>query len=899
MKRVFRLPGSRKRIDDDVDAELAFHLEGRVEDLMEREGLSRADAEREARRRFGNYESYRREATSIDHTMLDRRNRMELFDAIRRETRHAARTLLRTPSFSLIAILTLALGLGAATTIFTLLDRVVIRPLPYPNADRLIHIGTLWPKIKAGEEYSLSKGQYFYFKKNSNVLADLLMYDTDMLVVQGDGEHPAERIPTLEVSMNTFDMLGIRPRMGRVFNAEESLAPDGDPRVALISEGYWKRRFGADPHIVGKRLPLGPNQSLEIIGVLPAGAAVLDVRSDIWIRNYLNPSAHPANNHTHHAIGLLKPGVTVAAAQADIQRVQNLMMAQYPDVYRDGFVKATGFAMHVSSLRDRVVGPSIARALWLLFGAVGFVLLIAAANVANLFLVRIDARRREVAVRSALGAGRAHLAVHYLTESLLLSVVSAAAAVGLGLALLKILLAVAPQSLPRLAEVSLDWRSIAFCIVVALAFGLAFGLLPLGSTGVDIGALRDGARGMTTSRSRELARRALVLAQVSLAVLLLSGGGLMAKSFARLRDVRPGFDPTGVVTMTVMLPSSRYQSSASLSFWRDALTRIEAIPGVLHAGASGSLPLADAGGCSYVITDATGDGEHGNCMPETVVTPGYFEAMGIQIRGTLPTWQSVLAGEGPTIVTAAFAKRFWQTEDVIGRTVKPYNPTAAAFPVVGIAPEIRANGLQNPPIEEVYFAAVPPPGMPPQMSWGPYRAMHLVVRAPTLSASAVTAAVRGAIGQVDPQVPISDVMTMEAIVGKSMAETSFTMLMLLIAATVALTLSAVGIYGVISYIVGQRRTEIGIRVALGAQVGQVVRLVIGQSMTLAVVGVAIGVAVALAGTRLLGSLLYDVSPTDPLVLAGTAIVLLIVALLACVGPTRRAARIDPVEAMRA
>ena len=323
---------------------------------------------------------------------------------------------------------------------FTLLDRVVIRPLAYPNANRLVHLGTLWPKVKEGEEYMLSKGQYFYFKTNSRVLTDVAMYDEDMLVVPGDAAHPAERVPEVDVSASTFRLLGIRPELGRAIGEEDERLPNGDPRYALISHGYWLRRFGGDPHVVGKRLMTGDTTSLEIIGVLPAGATIPDVNADVWIREYLNPSEPPINNHTHSAIGLLKPNVTVASALADIQRVQRRMQEQYPTVYAKGFLDRSGFAMNVTSLRDHVVGASIVRGLWLIFGAVAFVLLIAAANVANLFLVRIEARRREVAVRTALGADRTHLAIHYLTESMLLAVAAGAAAIAMAGLLLHVVL---------------------------------------------------------------------------------------------------------------------------------------------------------------------------------------------------------------------------------------------------------------------------------------------------------------------------------------------------------------------------------------------------------------------------------------------------------------------------
>jgi putative ABC transport system permease protein len=900
LRRAFRLPSTRRRLRQELDDELRFHLEGRIEELMERDGLSRNQADSEARRRFGDYGAYRQQARHIDDSMLTRRHRMEFFDTLRRETQHAGRALLRAPSFSVITIVTLALGLGAATTIYTLLDRVVIRPLPYPHAERMLHVGTLWPKVQADAEFAISKGQYFYFKKNSTTLADMLLYDEEMEVIPGDGDHPPERVPTFLVSANTFSVLGIRPELGHVFAAD--LERSQDPTAALISHGYWQRRFGGDPSIIGKRLPLSADWTLEIVGVLPPNASLPDGKADIWMRNYLNPKEPPQNNHTHRTIALMKPGATVQAVAAEITGLQNQMMREYPDVYSPSFVNRVGFAMHVTSLRDAIVGGPIARALWLLFAAVGFVLLIAGANVANLFLVRIDARRREAAVRTALGAERSHLAVHYLTESLLLSIAAGLGAIALGDALLHVILAIAPQSLPRVDEVTFDGRSVMFCMTAAMAFGVVFGVLPLISSGVDVGMLRDGGRGLTISRSNDLARKALALAQVALAVVLLAGAALMVKSFARLRGVRPGFDPVGVESMTLFLPSSRYKTAADEeAFWRDLTRRVEALPGVTHAGATDNLPLAGGFGCTGVITDAPGP-DNGNCMPMVMVTPGFFETMGIKLRGVTPTWSDVEAGSGPLVVSQAFAKRFWADQNAVGHTVKPFSNGMPSFPVVAVAEDIRGTGLQNPPVEAIYFPIISPSNASTAKWgtgwWADHRQMSLVVRAPNAHPEALVNSIRTIVTQIDPQVPIADIQSMELVVSKSTAETSFTMLVLLIAATIALALSAVGIYGVISYVVGQRRAEIGIRMALGAQVREVSRLIVSQSMRLAGTGVMVGLFGAIAGTRLLRSLLFETSPTDPVVLALTAGTLLVVALIASFGPTRRAAKIDPVEAMR-
>jgi putative ABC transport system permease protein len=821
---------------------------------------------------------------------------MALLEAVHRESAHAVRSLVRAPSFSLIAILTLALGLGAATTIFTVLDRVVLRPLPYPHADRLVQLTTLWPKVKAGEEYALSKGQYFFFKKNSNVLQDIAMYDEEIAIVPGDGAHPAERVPMIDVSASTFSLLGMRAEKGRLFTADQELAPDGSPGVAVISHGYWQRRFGGDPNIIGKKLQLG-DETLEIIGVLDPEASTPNAKADIWIRNHLDPTAAPQNNHTHQAIGLLKPNVTVDAARADLKRVQAQMQAEYPRIYAPEFLARSGFMVNVTSLRDFVLGPTIARALWLIFGAVAFVLLIASANVANLFLVRIESRRREVAVRTALGAARSHLAAYYLVESVLLSLVAAVGALAIGYALLRVVLAVAPQSLPRLETVHLDSLSVSFCVGLSLVFGIVFGLLPLTSGTADLSLLRDGGRGLTTSKSRDMARGGLVLAQVALAVLLLSGAGLMVKSFANLRSVRPGFDPTGVVTMTVILPQGTDRAPGqAAAFWKSFLTRVQALPGVRAAGAAGGLPLTGQSGCSSVVIDHPGPtGETDNCMPWVLVTPGYFEAMSIPVQGELPTWSTMEARTAPTVVAAAFAKRFWGDARAVGETIRPFNPKQPPFPVIGVAGDVRANGLQSPPIQAVYFPIVPASGT---QYYGTPTGLSVVVKAPSLGSAAVAQSVRRVLAEVEPNALIEDIQPMETIVAHSTAQTSFTMLLLLLSAAIALALSAVGIYGVISYVVSQRHGEIGIRMALGAQMADVVRMVVGQSLKLAAIGAAIGLVAAIAGMRALQSMLFNVSASDPFILVGTAVALLLVGALASLGPARRAAKIDPVEAMR-
>jgi predicted permease len=517
--------------------------------------------------------------------------------------------------------------------------------------------------------------------------------------------------------------------------------------------------------------------------------------------------------------------------------------------------------------------------------------------VANLFLVRIDARRREVAVRTALGAGRSQLALFYLSESVLLALAASVCAVAFGAGLLRVALLIAPQTLPRLGEVWLDWRSVAFCVATATAFGVLFGLIPLASATVDVATLRDAGRGLTTSRRRERVRRLLVVSQVGLAIVLISGAAVVTKSFFRLASVKPGFDPSGVLSMDVILPGMRYRSFREAgTFWHEVIARVEALPGVVRAGATEMLPLADGFGCTSILTDVIGpDGPQGQCMPLSTVTPGYFETMGIKLHGPAPTWSDVETGVGPVVVSRAFAKRFWGTTDPVGHTVKPLNVDLPAFPVIAEAEDIRGKSLSDPAPEVAYLPVIPRTGT---KYWEGARSLTLVVRAPSVSEAALVTSIRQIVAQIDPQVPIANVASMESVVAQSMAQRSFTMLLLILAASIALVLSAVGIYGVISYLVGQRRAEIGIRIALGAQASQVSRLVVGHALRLAGVGGAIGLLASLVSTRVLGSLLYDVSPNDPISLTLSVMILLAVAILASLGPTRRALRVDPVDALR-
>ena len=867
---------------------------------MSREHMSRAAAGEEAARRFGDVAGYRRQLRTIDGASYRRAALGETVGSALRELRQATRSLRRSLSFSLLAMFTLALGLGASTAIFTLLDRIVIEPLDYPRANRLIRIGTRWPGIKAGEEYDISKYMFQRFQEQSRTLEHLGIYIDEVFTLPAEPGLDAERVWGIDASASMFSVMGIHPELGRAFTAQDQLPID--PPVVLLSHELWRRRFGGDRDIIGKTIDLDGRMK-EVIGVLPSSAQLPGLEAQLWIPMHLDPAGAPLNNHVFSAIGLLKTGMTTEQSFGELAGLTRQITADYPDVYEPGFLKSTGFALFVRSLHDDVVGPDITRSLWIIFGSVGLVLLIAAANVASLFLIRIDARRKEIALRTALGADRGRLAMHFLSESMLLTGGAALGAMALAYLLLRVVLTFAPANLPRLPEVRLDWWSVVFCALSALLVGVLFGLLPLFRARFDSSMLREGARGLTSSRARSSARRTLVVVQVALSVVLLVSAGLLTKSFAQLRSVRSGVDPRGVLSMTIVLRPDRYQNDAQIvAFWHALARRTAAMPGVMSTGAISSLPFTGDLGCSSVAAEDSPlpPSQRVRCVPTITVAPGYFATMRIPVEGEEPGWEQNEGGAGTMVVSRALASRLWPGESAIGHTLVLQERRRLVFRISGIAGDVRADGLEKPPIEAAYFPLAAPgtAGSSPTADLGG-NYLSFVVRSTNGDQSALGTAIRHAIAEMDSRVPVADVRSMDELVAKSMARSSFTMLLLGIAAAIALALSAIGMYGVISYTVAQRRTEIGIRMALGAKMSQVRGTVVGQSVRLVALGAMAGVLLAIAAMRVVRSLLFEVSPGDPVVLVGSALVLLVVALGASYVPARRAAAVDPAEALRA
>jgi putative ABC transport system permease protein len=909
-RRVFRLPSSRARMERSVDEELQFHVEGRIREFMA-QGMTREEAEAEARRRFGNFDDYARQTRNIDETTMTSSSRMELRETIGREVRHAARVLLRTPAFSLIAFGTLAVGIGATTAIYTVMESVLFRPLPYPEPNELVAVAHPTSAPGSGpRNWGLASVGYFHFREHARSIRDLGAYRTGTLSVADAGRDAIEA-RLAQVTATLFTTLRARPHLGRLIDANDDRV-GGPIGPVVLSYEFWQRQYGGDPNVIGRSIQTALETPLQIVGVAEPGltlpkpgrfSAATDLSEfgvDLWVSLNLDPAVRQ-NNHALAGIARLAPGYTAEAAQRELATMTAQFPQLFPTVYSKRFMESYNFRVGVTPLLDEVLGPTVGKALWTLFGGVALVLLIACANVANLFLVRMEARRRESAIRGALGADGRHMAVHHLAESLMLTVTAGIAGILLARVGVAAILSVAPRSIPRLAGVELHWTAIVFAVVLSVVAGLIFGLMPLVRSRVDVSTLREGSRGLTASGRQRRVRDGLVVAQVALALMLLVGAGLMVRSFMHLRAVKSGLDPTGVLTVSVSLPYRKYETmTQAAAFYHELDRRISALPGVLAVGGSSALPLRDFGtGCAIVFRENRpyGPGEGTPCVYTTPATPGLFKTLGIHVRGRTPEWSDVESKTQAVVVTEALARRLWPGEDPIGKGLNSNGSSSQWWwRVVGVIPELRAYGLDQPPSEIVFLAASPL--YERQERWGMLNDMEIVVKVANGNPLNLFPAVRAIITEMDRTIPIGNPLTMQTVLDRSMARTSFIMLLLGLSAGMALLLSAVGIYGVISYLVAQRRSEIGVRIALGAPVTGVLRLVMGQSVRLALIGVAIGLAGAVAGTRLLRTLLFEVQPNDPLVLAVVPAVLVAIAALASLAPARRAANVDPVEALK-
>ena len=793
------------------------------------------------------------------------------------DVRYGLRLLARSPGFTAVAVLALALGIGANTLIFTFINARLLQPLPFRDPDRLV---ALWSvEREGGVTWNVAHPDYLDWREQNRTFEELAALSEGSYTLTG-GQEPEWLIGRL-ASATVFAVLGVKPALGRGFLPEEDRL--GADRVVVLSHGLWLRRFAGNPGIVGQVVRLN-QEPHTVIGVLPRGFRLGSADYDVWVPLALDPAKAHRGNRFLQVVARLKPGVTIAGAQAEITTIADRLASQYPN-------SNAHLGAEVDSLRELYVRP-FRPALLVLMAAVALVLLIACANVANLMLARAAARQKEIAIRAALGARRGRIVRQMLTESSLLSL--AGGVLGLLLALwgARALHATLPQRMQSAEPPGLDVVVLAFIVAVSLLTGIAFGLAPAwGVARADLHeTLKEGGRSSAAGLRHGRLRAALIVSEVALAIVLLTGAGLLIKSFARLMAVAPGFRPENVLTMGVPLPRARYAEPRQWrAFFEQALERIRALPGVRHAAATSLLPMNGSNTVWSFAIEGRPEPLPGQ-FPTAgyrAVTPDYFRVMGIPLlRGRHLTEQDREGAPFAVIINEAMAGRYWPNEDPLGRRIQSRG-TNDWGTVVGVVGNIKFSGLEGQASPEMFWAH----------SQRPRSGIILVIRTASEPA-ALASGVRAAIREVDRDQPVARIRTLESIVEESVAPRRITMLLLGTFAALALVLAGVGLYGVMSYLVAQRSHEIGLRMALGAQRGEVLGLVVRQGMVLAVIGAGIGLAGALALTRLMSTLLFGVTARDPVVFVAVPAALGVVALAASFFPARRASRVDPLVALR-
>jgi putative ABC transport system permease protein len=803
----------------------------------------------------------------------------------------ALRSLGRTPGFTAVAVLTLALGVGATTAVFTLVDSVLLRALPYPASERILSVQH---EAQGGEmQMPISPGLYLLYAEHARSLSAIALHTPSVMNFTGEGE--AERVTGRAVTASLHDVLGVTPRLGRPLIPADN-EPGAEP-VVLLSHGLWQSRFGGDPEAVGRTVVMD-GMSREIVGVMPRGFAFPDDEAQFWVPQTMNPGASPVA-FLSQGVARMAPGATLERVHGELEGIIARMGELLPEVPPQmvAMMHRSELTPRLTTLKEAVVGD-LTRTMWTLLGLVAIVLLIACANIANLLLVRAEARQRELAVRQALGAGRWDLGRPFLAESLVLAL--AGGIVGLAIAALAVRMTIvlAPENLPRMGEVGMDLRVLAFAAVVSVVAALGPGMLPLrrhGRGDLSTELREGGARGGTAGRKRHRVRSTLVVAQVVLALVLLVGSGLMFRSFGALMAVDPGFDREGILAVQVSVPPAEVaESRAAEEVFRQLRERLGSQPGVVSVSAASGVPL---GGqlpfMSYFLEDfPTEEGEPPHMAHLTYVDPGYFETLGIPVVDgrTLGDGDAADALRG-LVVSRAYAERWWPDASALGRRLSVLG--GDPWEIVGVVENVRHRGLQEDPEEMLYVPTLTGAVAEPQVA----RTRELLVRVAG-EPMAFLPMVRSEVRELHSQLPVSNPRSVEDVARASAAATSFTMAILGAASLVALLLGLVGIYGVVSYVVTQRTREIGVRMALGATGASVRRMVVRQGVGLAGIGIGAGLIIAAWASRLMDSLLYGVSSHDPVTYGLVAVMLLAVAAVASWLPARRAAGVDPTTALR-
>jgi len=811
----------------------------------------------------------------------------ELMETLLNDLRFGIRTLIKSPGFAIVALLTLALGIGANSAIFSVVNAILLRPLAYKNPEQLVMINHNYVKINL--KASVSAFGYKHYVENAKSFEDIAAMTGWAANLTGEGE--PERLTGQSVSANFFQTLGAEAARGRIFAPGED--SEGKNRVLVLSHGFWQRRFGGDPNILNKTLSLN-GENYTVVGVMPEGfqfGRELGMIIDLWRPIVFTPQQLSSNSITNEflmVIGRLRQGVTQDQAQAEMHTIAANLRQQYMQG-----AYATNWDLLLTSFRELIVGD-IRLMLLIVMLVVGFVLLIACANVANLLLARAAARQKEIAVRTALGASRWRIIRQLLTESVLLSVVGGAFGLLIGYWGVKALISLNEDRIPRTNEISLDWKVLLFTFGVSILTGVLFGIVPaIQTTKTDLHeTLKEGGRSAAAA-AKHWVRSVLVVAEIAMALAVLVGAGLLVKSFMRVQEINPGFNPQGLLTMGVSLPDFKYsEASQRANFYKQLINDVRSLPGVQSAGAVSVLPLSGQGSSGSFRIEGR-DVPPGQSSPHGArwaATPDYFKTMGIPlVRGRYFEDRDTPDGKQVAIIDQALANKYWPNEDPVGKRIvfegTRDNPNWRE--IVGIVGHVKHTDLEGESRAQYYIPHQ-------QRAQG---GMTLVVRT-TGDPNALAATVRNAVGNLDKELPVFRIRTMDQFVADSMAQRRFALLLIGIFAGLALLLASIGLYGVMAYSVTQRTHELGLRMALGAQASDVLKLVVKQGMLLAGIGLGIGLVGAFFLSRLMKTLLFNVSATDPVIFAAIAATLAIVAFVACFFPARRATKVDPMVALR-
>jgi putative ABC transport system permease protein len=886
LRRVFRLSNSPKRARSDVDAELEFHVAGRVDELIA-SGLSPDEAQREARRRFGDFARIEAEVVRLERGRRRRRSLRDRLDTLIKDVRFAARSVARQPVFALVVIATLTLGIGTTAAIFHAVDRIVLHPLPYPDADRIVYLGM---QRSYGLDVGAVTPRRFQFWHDQSRIFDGLA--TSRGFEAGIDGSETDVVEGTRVTPDFLKVLGARPALGRALIAGD-YAADAAP-IAVISDGLWKRKFGGDRDAVGKSLRLDSTR-YTIVGVLPRTFEIAEQQHvpDVFLPLVLTPADLNDGGANYTAVGKLRLNVTQAQIDADMASVFARFREQYPTAVDEG-----DLGVAVIDFQHVFTG-SLAKMLWIFLGATAFVFLLACANVVNIVLARAIGRQREFAVRTALGAGRASIVRQILLEMLVLGVASAMCATVASLFSVRWISTLGMQLFARESQLSLDWRVVLYVALIATVASIAIGfVVAMMTTRIDLAnSLAASARGSGVGDRRGKLRATLVAIEAALAMVLLCGAGLLIMSFVRVLQVDGGFRREGVYTAHIsQTPRSYSDEDAVWRFDQRVLGELRTTPGIQAAASTATLPLTRGWNIPSTV-EGRDDASIGG-TEWRAVSPGYFQAMDIKLLSGRDFAETDTRASPPVvIVSKAYAAKLFPDENPIGRRIYigvyrgRRKEKVTASEIIGVVADLRDRSLDQSQLRQtIWVSHSQAKGMGTALS-------SFVVRANDPSVAA--AALRHAIADADPRLPVADIASMSDVVSRSLGHRRFSMILLTTFAFVALVLTCVGIYGVASYSVSQRTREIGVRIALGAQPGSVVRLVVAQGIRPAMVGLGIGLVLALLVSRVIASMLFGISPRDPLSLSIVAAVLAIVTAVATWVPAQRAAQIDPVQALRA